>query len=206
MKKIIVSLMTMASLATAGGCVLVQSNDMNVTWKGYKTLAKLGVAGQFTDVNYTSVAKEGKNFKELLVGSKVSIDLSKINTHNEGRDATLVSMFFSKLKGHSIEGTIVSIQANKREKGKPYKGVLDVNMTMNEQTLRIPMKYHYEKENFVAKGIIDLFDFKAHNALGSLNKSCFDKHKGKTWNDVTVAFSTTIKASLCDVKMEEKKK
>ena len=206
MKKIILSLMTVASLATAGGCVLVQSNDMNVTWKGYKTLAKLGVAGQFTDVNYSSVAKEGKNFKELLLGSKVSIDLSKIDTHNEGRDATLVSMFFTQLKAKSIEGEIVSIKANKHEKGKPYNGVLDVNMTMNKQTLRIPMTYHYEKENFVAKGIIDLFDFKAKDALSSLNKSCFKKHKGKTWSDVSIEFSTTIKASLCDVKIEEKKK
>jgi len=207
MKKIVLSLITAASFAIAGGCVLVQSNDMNVTWKAYKTLAKLGVAGAFTGVTYTPHAKEGKNFKELLLGSKVSIDLSKIDTKNKGRDKTLVENFFTKLHGKTIEGVIVAIQADKKEKGKRvYHGVVDVNITMNEKTLRIPMKYDYKKENFMATGTIDLFDFTANDALSSINKSCFDLHKGKTWNDVTIGFSTMIKASLCDVKIEEKKK
>ncbi len=207
MKKILLSLITAASFATAGGCVLVQSNDMNVTWKAYKTLAKLGVSGQFTGVTYTPHAKEGKNFKELLLGSKVSIDLSKIDTKNEGRDKTLVENFFTKLSGKSIEGVIVSMKADKKEKGKRvYHGVVDVNITMNGKTLLIPMKYDYKKENFKATGTIDLFDFSANDALSSINKSCFDLHKGKTWNDVTIGFSIMIKASLCDVKIEAKKK
>ena len=198
MNKILFSLITLASLAYSEGCVLTQSSDMKVTWKAYKTLAKLGVAGEFTEVNYMATAKEGKNFKSLLVGSKVSIDISKISTNNAGRDKTLVENFFGKLKGKKIEGTIISIHADKREKGKPYRGVLDVNMTMNEKTLQIPMNYTFEEEHFTATGTIDLFDFNANNALSSINKSCFALHKGKTWNDVTIGFSTTIKASLCD--------
>ena len=207
MRKILLSLMTVASLASAGGCVLVQSDEMNVTWKAYKTLAKLGVSGQFTGVTYTPNTKEGKNFKELLVGSKVSIDLSKIDTKNEGRDKTLVENFFTKLGGKTIKGVIVSLKSDPKENGKRvYHGVVDVNITMNKKTLLIPMKYNYKKENFSAIGTIDLFDFSANDALKSINKSCFDLHKGKTWNDVTIGFSTTIKASLCDVKIEAKKK
>ena len=207
MNKILLSLMTMVSLATAGGCVLVQSNDMNVTWKAYKTLEKLGVAGQFTGVTYTPKTKEGKNFSDLLLGSKVSIDLSKVDTKNEGRDKTLVENFFSKLDGKTIEGVIVSMKADKKEKGKRvYHGVVDVNITMNNKSILVPMKYNYKKENFTATGTIDLFDFSANDALKSINKSCFDLHNGKTWNDVTIGFSTMIKASLCDVKIEEKKK
>ena len=202
MKKTIFTMLTMATLLSAeGGCTLVQSNDMNVTWKAYKTLAKLGVAGQFTGVSYTANKKEGKNFKELLVGSKVSIDLNKIDTKNEGRDKTLVKEFFGKLNGKTIDGVIVSIKADKKENGKRvYHGMVDVNITMNNKTLLIPMKYNYEKENFKAKGTIDLFDFSANNALSSINKSCFDLHKGKTWNDVSIEFSTNIKATLCDTK------
>ena len=207
MRKIVWSLMAVASLASAGGCVLVQSNEMNVTWKGYKTLAKLGVAGQFTGVTYTPNAKEGKNFKALLVGSKVSIDLSKIDTKNKGRDNTLVENFFSKLGRKSIEANIVSLKADEKENGKRvYHGMVDVNVTMNNKTLLIPMKYHYKEEKFSATGTIDLFDFQADGALKSLNKSCFVQHKGKTWNDVTIGFTTHIKATLCDVKIEEKKK
>jgi polyisoprenoid-binding protein YceI len=202
MKNILFSLITVATLSHAGGCVLTQSDDMNVTWKAYKTLAKLGVAGAFTDVNYKPNAKEGKNFKELLIGSTVSIDLTKIDTKNEARDKTLVTNFFSQLKGKIIEGKIVTIEAGKREKGKPYFGVINVNVTMNGKTLLIPMKYHFEKEHFQAVGTIDLFDFGANSALSSINKSCFELHKGKTWNDVTISFSTTIKATLCDAKIE----
>jgi polyisoprenoid-binding protein YceI len=151
--------------------------------------------------------KEGKNFKELFVGSKVSIDISKIDTKNEGRDKTLVSMFFNKLKGKTIDGVIKSIEADKPVDGKRvYHGLVTVELTMNEKTLTIPMKYNYNKDGiFKAKGTIDLFDFEAKDALSSINKSCYDLHKGKTWNDVTIEFATTVKASLCDVKIESKK-
>jgi len=208
MKKVLFSLVTVASLLTAnGGCVLVQSNDMNVTWKAYKTLAKLGVGGAFTAVTYTPNKKEGKNFKELVVGSKVSIDLTKIDTNNEGRDKTLVESFFGKLKGKTIEGKIVSIKADPKENGKRvYHGTVDVEITMNEKTVTIPMKYNYKNETFKAKGTIDLFDFSASDALKSINKSCFDLHKGKTWNDVSIEFSTNIKATLCNTEVNASKK
>ena len=204
MKKTLFSLITLASILTAdGGCLLVQSNDINVTWKAYKTLAKLGVGGQFTGVSYTPNEKEGKNFSSLLVGSKVSIDVSKIDTRNEGRDKTLVKNFFGKLKGKTIDGVIVGMKADAKVKGKRvYHGSIDVNITMNGQTIQVPMRYNYKKEIFRAEGTIDLFDFSANDALKSINKSCFDLHKGKTWNDVSIAFSTSIKATLCNTKVK----
>ncbi len=204
MKKLIIALFTLFSFtnANAGGCLLEQSDDINVTWKAYKTFAKLGVGGEFTDVKYTPNKKSGKNFKELFVGSKVSIDISKIDTKNEGRDKTLVEMFFSKLKGGKIEGVIKDINADKSKNGKrPYTGTLDVSLSMNGKTLLIPMRYRYIKGDFQAIGTIDLFDFNGQSALASINKSCFKLHKGKTWSDVNIAFRTTIKASLCDTKL-----
>jgi len=208
MKKILFSLVTVASLLSAdGGCVLVQSNDMSVTWKAYKTLAKLGVGGAFTGVTYSANKKEGKNFAELLVGSKVSIDVTKIDTKNEGRDKTLVENFFGKLKGKTIEGKIISIKADPKENGKRvYHGTVETEITMNGQTVTIPMKYNYKKETFKASGTIDLFDFSANDALKSINKSCFDLHKGKTWNDVSIEFSTNIKATLCNTEINATKK
>ena len=201
MKKIIFSLFTLFSISYASsGCVLVQSTDMNVTWKAYKTFAKVGVKGVFSSVNYVPIAKEGKNFRELLVGSSVNIDSSKIDTGNPQRDDTLAKMFFKKLKTPSIKANILAMKADKRIKGKPYKGVLDVSITMNEKTLVIPMSYVYEKEIFVATGTIDLFDFSGKEALESINKSCNDLHQGKTWSDVSIGFTTHIKATLCKVK------
>jgi polyisoprenoid-binding protein YceI len=209
MKKIILSLITLVSLSyatqpAATGCVLVQPANMNVTWKAYKTLGKLGVGGKFTAVKYTPTALEGKNFRELFVGSKVSIDISKIDTGNPGRDETLVKDFFSVLKGKMIEGEITDIKkTDKHEKGKPRTGSIDVKITMNEKTLTIPMKYVYTEGKFDAAGTIDLLDFAASDALSSINKSCFDLHKGKTWSDVSIGFSTTIEATLCNVKIKK---
>ena len=203
LNKILLPMAFLFSLSHAGGCLLTQSNDMNVSWKAYKTFAKLGVGGQFTSVKYTPNAKEGKNFKELLVGSSVEIDITKVNTKNPTRDKTLVDMFFKKLKGKTIQGKVTAIYPNKREKGKPYTGKLDISITMNEKTLTIPMSYHYDKEHFNAKGVIDLFDFEAKPALKSINKSCYDLHKGKTWSDVSIEFNTIIKASLCDVEVKK---
>ena len=203
MKKTILTLFTLFTLSHAGGCVLVQSGDMNVTWKAYKTLAKVGVAGAFTSVKYVPITKEGANFKELLVGSTVSIDVTQINTNNPTRDETLVKMFFKQLKSTTIEGKIVATKADKRVKGKPYTGMLDVELSFNSKTLTIPMKYIYTKEHFFAEGTLDLFDFAASDALTSINKSCYDLHKGKTWNDVSIMFATNIKATLCKVNLKK---
>jgi hypothetical protein len=74
---------------------------------------------------------------------------------------------------------------------------------MNEKTLTIPMQYIYNKDKFDAAGTIDLLDFSASDALSFINKSCFDLHKGKTWSDVSISFSTTIEATLCHVKIKK---
>ncbi|SFV57989.1 hypothetical protein MNB_SV-12-792 [hydrothermal vent metagenome] len=201
MKKTIISLFTLFTFANAtGGCILEQSDDINVTWKGYKTFAKLGVSGQFTKVEYTPNKKSGKNFKELFVGSMVHIYMNQIDTGDASRDKTLVKWFFSKLDGETIEGKIVDIEANRRVGKGARTGMVDVQITMNKKTLIIPMSYYYNKGKFRATGTIDLFDFAGSQALASINKSCYDLHEGKTWNDVTIEFRTAIKATLCNVK------
>jgi len=204
MKKILLALATLYTMGNAGGCVLTQTNQLNVSWKAYKTLGKIGVGGKFTDVSYSPNKLEGKNFRELLVGSKVSIDVRKIDTKNPARDETLVKFFFGKLVDSQIEGTITDIKAFKKVKGKPRRGVVNISLTFNKKTLSIPMRYIYKDNKFKARGAIDLADFNASTALASINKSCFKLHKGKTWSDVTIGFSTVIKASLCDVKLEKK--
>ncbi len=201
MKKIIFSLFTLFSLLhAADGCVLVQSGDMNVTWKAYKTLENVDVKGIFTSVNYVPSAKEGKNFRELLVGSTLQIDTAKVDTGDLQMDDALVSKCFKKFKATSIKAEIMGMKADKRSKGKPYGGILDINITINEKTLVISMPYLYEKEIFVAKGSIDLFDFSGKESLASLDKECYDIHTGKTWNDLNIEFATHIKATLCKVK------
>jgi len=203
MRKTLLSIALITTLSQAN-CLLTQADDINVSWRAFKTLSKIGVGGVFTDIKYTPNKKQGKNFQELFVGSKVLINTSKIDTKNPQRDKTIVENFFNKLKGGKIEGVIKSIQRDKATKDEKIKhsGVVVVEISMNENNLTVPMRYKYKDGVFKAKGVIDIFDFNGTNALKSINKSCYDLHKGKTWNDVEIEFSTTIKASLCGVKIE----
>lgn len=203
MKKILLALTLLYTIGNAGGCLLVQNKDINVSWKAYKTLGKIGVGGRFTTVDYAPASLEGKNFRELFVGSRVTIDTSGVDTGNVDRDIKLVQFFFHKMSQRKIEGEIQSIKADPYTKGKPRTGIIEVMITMNGKSLLIPMKYHYEKGHFEASGAIDLGDFMALDALASINKSCYELHKGKTWRDVTIGFSTMVTASLCDVKISK---
>jgi polyisoprenoid-binding protein YceI len=198
MKKILLAFSILYSMGYADGCLLTQPKEIDISWRAYKTLGKIGVEGKFTSVHYTPAALEGKNFKSLFVGSKVTIDTGKIDTGKPDRDVKLVQFFFNRMSDSTIRGTIQSIKADPRIKGKPRTGIVTVMITMNGKSLPIPMRYLYEKEDFDAEGTIDLSDFNALPALSSINKSCYELHKGKTWRDVTISFHTTVTASLCE--------
>ncbi len=205
MKKILLTLGTVLSIANSGGCLLVQDKTMNVRWDAYKTDSRITVHGKFTDVQYTPKALEGKDFRELLVGSKVSMDGSKIDTEIVSRDDTIIKFFFEKLSTGKIEGIITDIKADERIKDKPRTGIITVQITLNGKTKTVPMNYNYYKEDFSATGSINLTDFSALDALASIDKSCHDLYKGKIWSDVTIKFNTTIKATLCDTDIKKEK-
>ena len=197
---IIIALVSSSVASQKSGCVLAQKGKVTVAWKAYKTPLKKGVSGVFNSVKYLGVSKEGKNFREILVGSSVSIDTSSVNSKNEGRDAKLIKFFFKKMANQVIEAKIIDIKADKKLKGKPRTGLITLNITMNGITKVVPMKYNFSKGVFSANGVIDILDFSALNALSSINKACYELHDGKTWSDVNIAFSTHIEAILCNVK------
>ncbi len=205
MTKILLGLGAMLTIANSAGCLLVQDKTMNVRWDAYKTDSRITVHGKFVDVQYTPKALEGKNFRELLVGSKVSMESSNIDTEIVSRDETIVQFFFNKLSTTKIEGIITDIKADEAHhmKGKPKTGIVTVQITMNGKTVTTPMNYNYFKEDFSATGSINLADFSALDALASIDKSCHDLYKGKIWSDVTIKFNTRIKATLCDVEIKK---
>ncbi len=85
-----------------GGCVLAQTGSVDVSWTGYKTQKKVGVNGTFDKVAYTPAAKEGENFRSILVGSSVVIDSSSVNSKHADRDAKLAKFFFGMMNGKNI--------------------------------------------------------------------------------------------------------
>ncbi len=178
-------------------CTLSQEGPVKISWKAFKTPLKIGVGGMFSHVEYTPAKKEGINFAEILTGASVTIDQASVDSGNKGRDAKLVKFFFEQMAGKQITGKIVSVKHDPIVRGKPKTGILDIELTMNGITRKVPMHYRFDQGRLSAEGTIDLFDFNANNALQALNKACFAKHQGKTWNDVTIGFSTHIKA-VCE--------
>ena len=206
MKKIIATavlalgLVSSVNAAQKSGCVLAQKGKVTVEWKAYKTPLKLGVGGTYDDVKYRAAAKEGKNFREILVGSAVTIDTKSVNSKNKARDEKLYNSFFKQMNIQNMEAKIIDIKADPKVKNAPRTGIVSVEIQMNGITKTIPMKYSFADSVFDAKGVIDILDFSAKKALTSINKACHDLHKGKTWSDVNISFTTKIEAIVCNVK------
>lgn len=167
------------------------SNDIiTVWWKAFKTFEKIGVDGKFTDVVFTPKATKAKTLDGLLLGSKISINKTEIDTSNIGRNKKVSTLFFGTLKGKTIEGEIVKTSAQ-----TPNTGKIKVKITMNEKEVIVPMSYSFDGKHgeLVATGVLDIFDFSGNDALKNINTECFDLHEGKTWNDVDIEFRIKIK-------------
>ena len=120
MLKILLSMLLLSSLAFASkptGCDLSQVGEVNMS-VGERSFKK---------VDYKAIAKTGKNFHSILVGSIVSIEDLKIE--------------------------ILDIKADKRVRGKPRTGILKVSLAIAKNRQNIKMHYSYEKNHFVAKGV-----------------------------------------------------
>lgn len=177
-----VILASLLSAILVADCHIEKNGQVAVGFTAFKTAAKIGVGGKFDKVS-TEGMDQGQNVFALLKGAKAHVVMSSVNTKNKGRDATLVENFFNKMRGDLIEATVLSVD----EKSSS----MVVGIAMNAMSYEVPLKL---KSKVVAKnvtqykavGTIDLFDFKASEALHSINKACYVLHKGKTWNDVDV--------------------
>ena len=73
------------------------------------------------------------------------------------------------------------------------------SLTMNGVTHDLPLEATIKDERRVTlKGIMDLKNWNAIDALNALNKVCFDLHKGadgvsKTWEDVAIEIETYLR-------------
>jgi hypothetical protein len=133
MKKIILAIVMVlgfissVSASSKSGCVLAQKGKITVAWTAYKTASKIGVSGTFDKVDYKAVAKDGKNFREILVGSSVNIDTSSVNSKNTGRDVKLVKFFFKQMDSNTMNAKITDIKADKKLKDKARTGVVTLD-------------------------------------------------------------------------------
>lgn len=183
MKKTILLLLVLATISFAGECKY-EVKTLHVGWEAYKTPLKIGVGGTFDKVTLNATNKTSK--KSFLETSTLTIDTSSINSKNKGRDAKLIKYFFAVQNADKITAKVISVTDK----------IININITMNGISKNIPMKYDGE-DKIKAKGYIDLADFNMLPSLAGINKACFAKHKGKTWQDVTIKFTLQTRKN-CD--------
>ncbi|QOY55621.1 YceI family protein [Candidatus Sulfurimonas marisnigri] len=193
-----ISLLNSAELSSTNGCELSQVGEFGVNFKAFKTPSKIGVGGGFDSVNYKAASLSGESLQDIFVGSSVNIETKSVNSKNPGRDAKLVESFFYVMVGKNISAKIIAIKDDKKAEAGQRTGSLLVEINMNNIVKEVPMRFTYNAGVFVAEGVIDVFDFNASKALSSINKACFGLHQGKTWNDVNIGFTTSIKSAGCE--------
>ena len=151
-----------------------------VKWTAYKTTDKVAVNGKFNTINITN-SKKAANVEEALNGILFSIPVSSIFSNETTRDSKLKQFFFAVMKNTEfISGTF---DINKTGSF--------ANITMNGISKTIPIKLDIDGQKATFSNTLKLNDWKLGDAIASLNKACFDLHKGadgisKTWDEVEI--------------------
>ncbi|AXT19609.1 YceI family protein [Flavobacteriaceae bacterium AU392] len=166
---------------------VVKPEATSVTWTAYKTTAKVGVGGEFNTLNFDN--KAGASPEEALNNLSFSIPVSSLFTKDVGRDSKIKSFFFGAMLNTSLlKGSI-----------KVNNGKYIASITMNGVTGDLPLEVSItEGRRVKLTGIMNLEEWDALEALETLNKACFDLHKGedgvsKTWEEVAIEVSTYLR-------------
>ncbi len=170
---------TLFSSNLLADCMKVSDKNIKVNWTAFKTLSKIGVGGSFSKIKLKSKTK-GTSIKDILYGHEFIIDTHSVQTGNESRDKKIAAFFFGGTK--EIQGAVSQITEK----------VLELTLTMNNVTKKVPLEYSILGNELKAKGTIDIFDFNMNSSLIKLNEACHTLHEGKTWNDVTIELTTNF--------------
>ena len=166
-------------------------DSTKVGFTAYKTTEKVPVGGQFKDINITNT-KSGATPLEALNGTEFSIPVSSLFTNDPTgtRDPKLLKFFFGVLKNTELISGIFKTTADNK---------CSIDVTLNGETSNIPLEYTMDSENKITfKGVMDLANWNALDAVTSINKACKELHTGtdgvsKTWSDVAVQAEVQLK-------------
>ncbi|MBD0832351.1 YceI family protein [Aestuariibaculum sediminum] len=166
---------------------VVKPEATSVKFTAYKTTDKVPVGGEFTVLKFNE--KTGSSAEEALNNLKFSIPVSSLFTKDPSRDTKIKESFFgTMLDTELLSGTI-----------KINNGEYVASLTMNGVTKDLPLNVEItDARRVLMTGTMNLNDWDALGALESLNKVCFDLHKGpdgvsKTWEEVAIEVSTYLR-------------
>ena len=161
------------------------TNDIHFT--AYKTTDKVAVGGQFKKVEITS-GGEGNTIKEAINNAEFSIPVSSIFTKDTSRDYKIMKFFFGVMDNTKLLSGKFVIEND---------SIGYTNITMNGISEKVPFSYTITNKIFSMQATMDVNKWNASAALESLNKQCYDLHKGadgisKTWSEVALSISSTF--------------
>ncbi|AXG73231.1 hypothetical protein DVK85_02895 [Flavobacterium arcticum] len=155
-----------------------------VSFTAYKTTDKVPVGGEFKKIEITNTTT-GDTPLAALNGTTFKIPVNSLYTNDatETRDPKILGFFFGVMKNTEfISGTF-----NVYEDGK-----CSIDVTLNGKTANIFLTQEMTSENhYTFKGVMNLENWDALNAIASINKACEVLHTGadgvsKTWSEVAV--------------------
>ena len=159
-------------------------------WTGYKTTAKIPVKGTFDSI--IVAVKEGSSsnsIKAAIQNLEFSIPVNSVNSNNPDRDYKLLNRFFGSMdKTANLTGFVSKLDGNDQN------GSIEISINMNGMSQIMTASYAVTDNKFDVVGSLDLLNWKAANAVSSLNDVCKVLHTGedgisKTWNQVGISFS-----------------
>lgn len=157
------------------------TTEISITWIAYKFTNKTAVRGAFNQSKMTLQAKSGR-IGDLLKASKISIPTKGVNSGDSIRDLKLKDIFFKRFNTDTILGEIKDAASG--------NGTLV--LTMNNISNEIPYNYNLSQDTIAISSTLNLIKWKGEAAINTLNKACYDLHKGtdgisKLWPDVDIA-------------------
>jgi len=182
MKKILLSTILAAALTTTLSAYEL-NGDLAVKWTGFKTEKKAPVSGTFKDIKLD--ISKSDDLTMFLKSAKVQITSESFDSKNPFRDKNITSTLFSLATSKYIKGSISSVDTTKNEL------VLDV--TMNEVTNKVPMKYEVSNEKIIAKGTIDILNYDMKTPFMAFAQKCAAFHQNKSFSDVNIEFMIPFK-------------
>lgn len=162
--------------------------NTELQFTAYKTTEKKPVKGVFKTLDFEG--KTATDLEDLLDSLSFSIPVSSLFTNDATgtRDPKILEFFFGVMSNtEMLSGTIYAVNGE-------YK----VEVTMNDATSTVPLMVNVSEDNVLtATTSLDLNNWNALEALASLNKVCFELHKGsdgvsKTWEDVAVEITAQL--------------
>lgn len=170
-------------VSTSGEFSLVKDSTQ-VSFTSYKTTEKLPVGGKFTKIDITN-SNSGDTVFEVLNGAAFSIPISSLFTNDATgtRDPKILQFFFGVMTNTEFITGVFHVSDNDK---------YSIDVTMNGETSSIPLTSEMVSDTeYIFKGTMDLQNWKALDAVSSLNEACKVLHTGpdgvtKTWSEVAV--------------------